>query len=230
VEVSAVPPNETPATQTNPKRAMILRQAIEVFARDGFRHADVQAIADRAGVGKGTVYRNFASKEELFNAATYEVLSKLERYMFAAVEGLDDPLQILYALGTAHTRFFQQNGSYLEIFVQHRAEFRGSIPAQHDALHEQMIRRLVTVVERGVADGLIAPGDPRTIVMSLGTVLYGTIMFGCHVADEYSLLELGEQSLQRFLRGIRADGSGTRPETWGPESAGCSGTGTNGEP
>jgi len=193
------------STEENPKRTVILRHAIEVFAREGFRHADVQVIADQAGVGKGTVYRNFPSKEELFNAATYDVLVRLGDYIFAAIEGIDDPLDALYQLGLAHTRFFERNRSYLEIFVQNRAEFRGTVPATHKQLHEQLISRLVKTVERGMADGRIHAADPRSIVMTLGTVLYGTIMFGCYVKDEYSLMDLGDRALRSFLRGIRAD-------------------------
>ena len=189
-------------TDLNPRRAVILKQAIETFAREGYRNADVQVIADQANVGKGTVYRNFASKEELFNAATYDVLVRLEAYMFGATEGIEDPVQILFAFGSAHTRFFELNPSYLEIFVQNRAEFRGTVPERHKELHEQMIGRLVRIVERGIEQGQIEPADPRGIVMTMGTVLYGTIMFGCYVKDEYSLTKLGEQALRSYLRGI----------------------------
>ena len=55
----------------------------------GFRGTDVQVIADRAGVGKGTVYRYFRNKEDLFWAATYEVLMRLERHLEAAMEGVE---------------------------------------------------------------------------------------------------------------------------------------------
>ncbi len=195
-DVKTVPVNE------NPKRAAILHHAIETFAGEGFRNADVQVIADRAAVGKGTVYRNFSSKEELFNAATYDVLIRMRDFMFAAIEGIEDPLEQLYALGTAHTTFFARNKSYLEIFVQNRAEFRGTVPPMHKQQHEQMIARLVTIVERGIEAGRIEAADPRGIVMTMATVLYGTIMFGCYVDDEYGLAELGEKSLRTFLRGI----------------------------
>ena len=90
----------TPA-EANPRRALILRHAIATFAHGGFRNTDVQVIADRAGVGKGTVYRHFGSKEELFWAATYDVLTRLDRCMFSAVEGVEDPLEALHALSRA---------------------------------------------------------------------------------------------------------------------------------
>ena len=68
------------------KRQAILDQAIHTFAEVGFGRADVQVIADRAGVGKGTVYRYFKSKEDLFWATTYDVLLRLERCLDEAAE------------------------------------------------------------------------------------------------------------------------------------------------
>jgi hypothetical protein len=59
------------------KRATILAKAIETFAKDGFQNADVQMIAENAGVGYGTVYRYFRTKEELFWSATHVVLERL---------------------------------------------------------------------------------------------------------------------------------------------------------
>lgn len=51
------------------KREVILTRASEAFAEDGFQDADVQMIAEKAGVGYGTVYRYFRTKEELFWSA-----------------------------------------------------------------------------------------------------------------------------------------------------------------
>ena len=51
------------------RRGQILDAATSVFAAQGFATADVQEIAKKTGVGKGTIYRYFASKEELFLAA-----------------------------------------------------------------------------------------------------------------------------------------------------------------
>lgn len=68
-----------------------------------------------------------------------------------------------------------------------------------------MISRLAKVVERGMTQERSSDGHPRNIVMTLTTVLYGTIMFGCYVADEYDLQGLCAESLRNFLRGIRAD-------------------------
>ncbi len=50
-----------------PKREAILTAALELFATRGFHGTAVPLVAERAGVGAGTVYRYFASKEALVN-------------------------------------------------------------------------------------------------------------------------------------------------------------------
>lgn len=50
------------------KREAILGAALELFADRGFHGTAVPEIAERAGVGAGTIYRHFASKEAIVNA------------------------------------------------------------------------------------------------------------------------------------------------------------------
>jgi len=49
-------------------RTAILDAAGEVFARFGFKKASIEDIARKAGVGKGSIYLHFESKEALFEA------------------------------------------------------------------------------------------------------------------------------------------------------------------
>ncbi|OTG80353.1 TetR/AcrR family transcriptional regulator [Acinetobacter sp. ANC 4648] len=60
-------------------RKMILQSARELIAQGGFKDAQIQAIADRAGVSSGLVYRYFDNKnqvliEVLNDAITFEVV------------------------------------------------------------------------------------------------------------------------------------------------------------
>lgn len=50
-------------------RERLLRAAREVFDEEGFRGATTRRIAARAGVNEVTLFRHFASKEELIGAA-----------------------------------------------------------------------------------------------------------------------------------------------------------------
>jgi AcrR family transcriptional regulator len=51
---------------TAPTRERLLAAARQVVEEEGYAAATVAAIATRAGVAAGTLYRHFASKEELF--------------------------------------------------------------------------------------------------------------------------------------------------------------------
>ena len=50
------------------KSEAILKAALDLFVDRGFHGTPVPIIADRAGVGAGTIYRAFESKEALVNA------------------------------------------------------------------------------------------------------------------------------------------------------------------
>ena len=49
-------------------RRRILEAARDVFFRDGFMPANLDEVAEKAGVAKGTLYRYFESKAELYVA------------------------------------------------------------------------------------------------------------------------------------------------------------------
>ncbi|WP_144448655.1 TetR/AcrR family transcriptional regulator [Halalkalibacter nanhaiisediminis] len=57
------------------KCEIILKAANEVFLESGYEKSTVKDIAMQAGVGKGTIYEYFSSKEELFTQMMQSVAS-----------------------------------------------------------------------------------------------------------------------------------------------------------
>jgi AcrR family transcriptional regulator len=64
-------------------RERLLDAAVRVFARDGYNGTSIDRIAAEAGLSKGAVYWNFASKEELFFALLDE---RIDRQIRALVD------------------------------------------------------------------------------------------------------------------------------------------------
>jgi AcrR family transcriptional regulator len=58
----------TPRRDGEATRQKLLRAALELYTTVGFREATTPAIAARAGVAEGTIYRHFSGKEDLLNA------------------------------------------------------------------------------------------------------------------------------------------------------------------
>jgi AcrR family transcriptional regulator len=75
-------------------RERILQAAFEAFATDG-RLVPLDDIARRAGVGAGTVYRNFPTKEALFQAVVTQRIERIVDEAQALIQA-DDPADAFY--------------------------------------------------------------------------------------------------------------------------------------
>jgi AcrR family transcriptional regulator len=78
------------------RRQLILDAAAETFAAQGYG-APLDAIAARAGVGQGTLYRNFANREELLAALIDRDLTDLEEAL-RGTELVDHPWAMVEAM------------------------------------------------------------------------------------------------------------------------------------
>lgn len=87
--------------KTQKTRAKILSVSLKVFAREGFGNADVQVIADLAGVGKGTVYRHFGNKEQLFLATAKYSLEQVAQFVTAKLGGETQAEALCHQQGAA---------------------------------------------------------------------------------------------------------------------------------
>jgi len=62
------PPRTLTSRASELKHEAILEAALELFVEQGFHGTAVPAVAERAHVGAGTIYRYFENKEDLVNA------------------------------------------------------------------------------------------------------------------------------------------------------------------
>jgi TetR/AcrR family transcriptional regulator, repressor of fatR-cypB operon len=101
------------------KRDEIVRAALELIAENGFHGAPMSMIAEKAGVGAGTIYRYFENKDVLIN----ELYRGLEERLYAVIMddySPDKPVRERFIhLGTAILRYCISNPldfRYLEQF------------------------------------------------------------------------------------------------------------------
>jgi len=94
--------NTAPADARLPPRERIVAAACELFYRHGIRGVGVEAIADAAGTNKMTLYRHFASKDELVAECLRKVAVKADA-LWDRIEAAhrDDPRAQLSAWAAA---------------------------------------------------------------------------------------------------------------------------------
>lgn len=194
----------TVVTESPQKREAIIEEAIATFAKDGFRNSDVQVIADGAGVGKGTVYRYFGNKEDLFWATCMAVLKRLIAHLMAAISPIESPLAKLRAAAAAYAEFFEANPRYLEVFVQERSQFRGHAPENHLKYHEEVLDRFGGILQKGIELGEFRDLDVRKTIISLTSLVYGSVVWACYARDDRPLTERTLHAVDIFFDGIRA--------------------------
>jgi AcrR family transcriptional regulator len=106
------------------RNEMILAVATKIFARRGYRNTDVQEIADELGIGKGTIYRAFGTKEELFLATVDNGMKKLsERVQKVKEEQCESSDHMRLSILT-FLKFFDENPDLIELLMQERSEFK----------------------------------------------------------------------------------------------------------
>jgi AcrR family transcriptional regulator len=89
-------------------RERLLLSARELIEEGGYGAATVIAIAERAGVAAGTLYRHFASKEELFVEVFRSVCDREVRAMQIAAEGMPDDATHVDRLETVLATFAER--------------------------------------------------------------------------------------------------------------------------
>ncbi len=75
----------------------IAAAALYLFAEKGYAATSVEQIADAAGIGKGTVYEYFSSKEEIFVHAINNWIMDLINRMVEKTRHIEDPVHRLNA-------------------------------------------------------------------------------------------------------------------------------------
>lgn len=187
------------------RREEILDRAAAVFAEHGFPRTDVQWIADGLGISKGTVYRYFPTKQELFLAAVRRGVTRLYDELEIAKAAARDPWELLSNAITTYFRFFKQNPALVELFIQERAEFKGRrkpIYFEHRDARRGPFRKLIADL---IATGQIRPMPVERIVDVLGDVMYGTMFTNHFAGRDKGFREQAEDVLDIVFFGILSD-------------------------
>jgi AcrR family transcriptional regulator len=142
-------------------RAQLMDAAATVFARRGYVAASLDEVAEEAGLTKGAVYSNFASKEELFEAV---IEDRLNEPMKHAADVIDRSAGTTEELAMAGARAFvdvvQQEREVFLLALEmniHVARHPELAPAFAAGRREQLAEVADIIAEHSKASGDALP-------------------------------------------------------------------------
>jgi AcrR family transcriptional regulator len=175
-------------------RVAILEAAHDLFAVSPT--VSMNEVAGRAGVGAGTLYRHFPTREDLILAVYHHDVQKL-------VDGVDEVLARLAPLD-AFVTWFETLAAYIR--VKH-----GLGEALHNAAVQNAIDEtyapvvaVTRLLDAWVADGVVRPGlDPGNVLLLMGYLW--------RVGPDDTGVEQGRRLTDIVLDGLRPGSGGRTP-------------------
>lgn len=187
------------------KRAAITRAALEVFVREGYARASVDAIAEAAAVSKRTIYDYYGGKERLFVSAVRETAAAqasefndlLDRTL-GAVTGPRDLEAALTAFGrgfAARLARSAERAAVLRLMIAEASHFPELIetPPEERPVQSALAGRLAGLAE----EGLLEVPDPAEAAEFLGLLVTGRV----NARSWYGTVHLDNAEIERLATG-----------------------------
>ena len=203
-------PSETlrsPAQQLAYSRRQeeILEKAVHLFAAHGYADTDTQFLADRLQMGKGTLYRYFRSKEELFLAAVDFGVRKLHEHVRAYVAQAADPMDAIRQGVRGYLAFFVENPEVVELMIQERAIFRDQRKSTYFQRRDVFAKQWQELYRQLIADGLLRDMPPERISNIVSELLYGAMFTNFFSGRLPDFESQAEEIMDVVLLGILSD-------------------------
>ena len=154
------------------KPQQIIDAAIRVFARHGYYKSRVSDIAKEAGMASGTIYLYFKTKDDILVTLFREKMTQWVASVGIAIADAPDAATKIRRLVKLHLRMLEDDPDLAEVVQvelrQGHKFFRGA-SAHEITAYFALIQ---TVLEQGIADGLIRPDLPVKLATKM---LFGSV-------------------------------------------------------
>jgi AcrR family transcriptional regulator len=197
--------------QKEARRNAIIEAAFEEFTAQGFTATKLDDVAERACIGKGTIYLYFDSKESLFEEVVrYKLLPPpevAEQYS-ASLENFEGSAADLLVNHFRHFYTVMKNPAIQPLLVMVLAE-TARFPALTRFFYEEMIHPsqalIRRIVDRGVANGEFRPSAAEVYPQLLFAPVMHSVLWNQRFG-EYAPIDIdrfSESHIEYMLRALR---------------------------
>ncbi|MCX8102938.1 MAG: TetR/AcrR family transcriptional regulator [Candidatus Bipolaricaulota bacterium] len=200
VNMTQVPERRLRERQKEERYAAILHAALRIFATKGLQEATMDEIAQVAGLGKGTIYYYFDSKEALIEELLCSLAEQYFRNLLEGTDGVTEPLAIAERIITNLLGHYARQPELFQVMQMILAAPGGGPPRARKvfaAKHREWLARL-----RGETAGLLAARglSVESFVDFIGTYAHGLLFGAVAGRDIEKLREESGRVLRAFLK------------------------------
>lgn len=188
--------------------AEIIEAALDLFIEQGFSATKLDDIARRAGLAKGTLYRYFDTKQELFRAVVHDtVAGGLPIFGHAAAPGTSFEQIVPVLLQQAAENVEESRApAMLRMVLAESRTFPDLATIWQEEVVSPMLATISGFIEEAQESGEVSPGDPRLMALTMiGPMLAGIIfgqVFWTSDTEKLDLRALAVTAANASLRGM----------------------------
>jgi AcrR family transcriptional regulator len=185
----------------SPKRQAILEAALDLFSERGFHGTIMPAIAELAGVGTGTLYRYFVTKETLVNELFRQWKTAFATHVMSSDVVVDDPRLAFRSIWRAMWTFYRKHPKAVRFLELHH--HGAYLDAESRLTEERILQPLNAFIESAQRKGDIRRASPAIMIALVHGAFLGLIhaeVFG-HISVSTEAVTEAETAIWAMLGG-----------------------------
>ena len=180
-------------------RRKLKEAALDIFCEKGIEAATVEDITQKADLGKGTLYRHFADKEEMVITLVEEAFGNLIERLRSYREKPETLEDVLEHFLNAHCDFFSENIEEFVLLFQVRLflKLQSNVPEDLEEPYLRYLREIEKQVSEYVSPA-IGPARIRRLACAVAGFISGYFSFAI-IGMEENEIEASINPLKKIV-------------------------------
>lgn len=189
-------------------KQQILSSALEVFSELGYQKAQLNEIADRAGVTRGAIYWHFKNKEDLFINLINGVSTKSQEIMMKVISQGSSFTEICKGILVEQWQLLEEDIEYkkvMKLVLLKAGDFEGisDLKTQQMTSDRALIDQVTQFMSMGIEQGVLRKDlDPIAAAHGYLSIQKGFAMNWLLMEEVFSIKDLAERVADSFIKGL----------------------------
>ena len=190
------------------KKIQIIQAAIEVFAKKGLERGKIADIALQAGIGKGTIYEYFKSKDEIFQAIENMFIQDTIDQLHNIANSNNTPTEKIEVISRISLDLHEQMGESVilisELWAQHsRGQLHGHSSSFFSDMYNDYYKIVSNIFKEGVARGEFRKMNVEGVTTMLLGMIDGVIWQSVIFKNSEAFNKRKKEAIKSFMNGIK---------------------------